>query len=600
MSDKKRTYGQFHTPPDVADLLLAFCQSRPEDRLLDPSCGNGAFLSRAAQKQDWLDPGQVPPDTLWGVELDPESAAQAREALPQANILNRNFFELDLWTDHVFGADETESIKVDAITFDAIVGNPPYTRAEWIGRLPETVESVHQLSMFNGVEKIQAPGQYAHQEVLTRRSGLHAYFFVHGTEFLRESGRFGFVVPNSWLDVAYGERLKQFLLDHYRIVAIIESNVERWFSEAKVNTCLVVLEKCGDVEERATNLVRLVRFGLPLARLIDCPLDDPERLSALERLVTRLMPEDDKRRDDLAVRVVSQRDLSAAEKWGVALRAPAVYRRRSRKSGLFQLGTWAMIHRGYTTGANAFFYLDTETVDDWEIEPEFRRPLLKSLRHVDGRSVTDADCEHQVLTISSYANLKGTATARYIACGESKGYHRRRTCASRQPWYSLPEQDEAQLLMPKGIWERHFASVLMDEILTDQQLYRIRLADGIHPMAAAALLNSAWFALQAELHGRVNFGEGVLWLANYELAELRLPDPRYLPVDKVDGLIDAFERLLDWPVATVQEELALPAWHAFNGAVFEVLGFSALEAGTVVEALLERLATRRMKATRPT
>ena len=60
--------------------------------------------------------------------------------------------------------------------------------------------------------------------MLNRRAGLHAYF-VHSAAFLREGGRLGFVVPNGWLDVAYGEALEQFLLDDFKIVARLS---RRW------------------------------------------------------------------------------------------------------------------------------------------------------------------------------------------------------------------------------------------------------------------------------------------------------------------------------------------------------------------------------------
>ena len=63
MNDKRRTFGQYDTPADVADLILAFCHRHPADRLLDPSCGSGAFLARAAQMQSWLAPDQPLPTT---------------------------------------------------------------------------------------------------------------------------------------------------------------------------------------------------------------------------------------------------------------------------------------------------------------------------------------------------------------------------------------------------------------------------------------------------------------------------------------------------------------------------------------------------------
>jgi hypothetical protein len=293
---------------------------------------------------------------------------------------------------------------------------------------------------------------------------------------------------------------------------------------------------------------------------------------------------------------VRQYKLDAKDKWGIRLRAPAVIRRRAWKANLHPLKSWATVQRGFTTGANGFFYLDEATIEEWQIEPEFRRPVLKALRHVDHRRLTVNDCELEVLHIAPTANLSGTSAGAYVAWGEEQGWHRRRTCASRRPWYSLPEQEETPLLLAKGIWERHFAPMLEGPILVDQQLYHVYLAQGVPEMAAAALLNSAWFSLQMELYGRVNFGEGLLWLAAYELEGLLLPDPRYLPDEQLTNLIDSFLGLIDRPVGTVYEEMAWPAWQSFNAIIFEILGLSPSDADGVTEALLERVTTRRIKA----
>jgi type I restriction-modification system DNA methylase subunit len=93
MASKQRTFGQFETPPDVADLLLAFCLRRAGDRVLDPSCGNGALLERAARWQAWLDAKEEGRyENLWGVELEEEAASIARQRLPRTNILHQSFF----------------------------------------------------------------------------------------------------------------------------------------------------------------------------------------------------------------------------------------------------------------------------------------------------------------------------------------------------------------------------------------------------------------------------------------------------------------------------------------------------------------------------
>ncbi|MDX1615077.1 MAG: N-6 DNA methylase [Candidatus Promineifilaceae bacterium] len=589
--DKQRTYGQFETPVDVADLILAFCLRHPNDRLLDPSCGTGAFLARAARLQRWLAGGELPPGRLWGVELDPSAAQQAAATLPQAHIITGDFFTLEPWS---------------AQPFDAVVGNPPYVRAEWFEQLQAQAQ---QLAIFDdrqqqdeeesGVASNPARSRTTHQiqaAALGRRAGLHAYFFVHSTAFLRQGGRLGFVVSNSWLDVAYGQRLKQYLLEHYKILALIESNVERWFSQAKVNTCVIVLERCEINEQRRSNRVRLVQLRRPLAELIPYEVGTRERLSHLERLSARLLPASDGASSDLSVRVVEQTALSASERWGVALRAPAVQRRGTRQTPARPLADWLTVKRGHTSGANAFFYLDRETAAEWAIEAQFLRPLLKSLRSVNGRQVGAQDCAFQLLSIDSSDDLTGTAAEAYVRHGEAQGLHRRRTCANRTTWYRLPPLARPDLLLAKGVWARHFAPQLMESLQFDQQLYGLYLHEGVDALTAVALLNSAWFALQLELHGRVNLGEGVLWLAAYELAAIRLPDPRYLPDSQVAALQEAATVLLGERVMVLDQAESSPAWHSLNEVMTEVMGFSAADGEAVTAALLERVRARQAKA----
>ncbi|MCA9933953.1 MAG: SAM-dependent DNA methyltransferase [Ardenticatenaceae bacterium] len=584
MPDKQHTFGQFTTPLDVADILMGFCLRRPTDRLLDPGCGHGALLARAAQWQDWLTarPKDIPPHSLWGVELDEATAVHARAQLPQATILAGNFFALAL------------QALTPQTPFDAIIGNPPYTRAEWIDRL--STDAARQLAFAwgaSGEEPRLIPPELTAQ--LDRRTGLHGYFLLHSASFLREGGRLGFIVPNSWLDVAYGTALKQFLLDHFKVVAVVESGIERWFNTAKVNTCLLALEKCSGPNRRAANVVRLVRLKRPLANLFPAPQDDYRRMQVVERLITRLLASHDADNADFTVRVQPQADLSASARWGMMLRAPTVLRKPG-VGKLPPLKKWAIIQRGHTTGANNFFYLSPKDVQKWGIEPQFRHPLLKSLRGMGKLRLSVDDCRHDLLVIPPAANLQGTAVADYIAWGEDQGVHLRRTCVARHPWYSLPAQPSAQLVFPKGIWRRYSTPLLDTPLPIDQQLYQIRLAVGVPLLAAAALLNSTWFMLQCELRGRVNFGAGLLWLARYELADARLPDPRTLSPLQINHLSDLFTVLAERPCQPIETELSQPDRQALDTAVFDILGLDEGEQTAVYTALLDRVQTRRRAA----
>ncbi len=587
MSDKQRQWGQFYTAPEVVDLILGFCLRRPGDRLLDPSCGQGAFLVRAARYQRWLTSnGATNPDnTLGGVEIDPAAAEVAQDALAvdgaPVELVTQDFFSLRP------GDGLPES-------FDCVVGNPPYTRSEWLGKVSDDGDYKPRLAERAGAALDGEPVVH-----LGRRSGLHAYFFVHGFKFLRPGGRFGFVVSNSWLDVDYGGRLKQFLLDHYKIVAIIESAVERWFSEASVNTCLVILERCDDPADRALNQVRFARLRRPLNDFLHREPDDPERSVRVENLVMRLMPGRSRLEGDIFVRVMPQGGLQAARKWGPYLRAPEIYFQTRSGGGTVELGELVVLRRGVPTGANRFFYLSPAQVQQWEIEPEYIRPLLKSPKEIEMLNVSAKELQQRILAGPQQASaLAETKVLQYIQWGESQGVHRRATCSRRPQWYSLPrwENTPARLAWPKGIWNRHFVGMLDQEVVVDQQFYELAVVPAM-AKALAAVLNSTWVALQCELLGRSNFGEGVLWLAAYEVLQVRLPDLNQLSDTDRDTLARSFQALSEAPVRPLAERVLWPEQQALDDQVGEMLSLSPSERTALVEAAVELTDTRIRRAT---
>jgi hypothetical protein len=140
------------------------------------------------------------------------------------------------------------------------------------------------------------------------------------------------------------------------------------------------------------------------------------------------------------------------------------------------------------------------------------------------------------------------------------------------------------------------AVLLAADLPADQQLYRVSLAPGISPLAAAALLNSAWFALQCELNGRINFGAGLLWLATYELESILLPDPRQLTPDQTIELETCFTQLAQRPIGYVDVELDQPDRQALDRVVFEILNFSDGEGTAVYDALRDHIQTRQRRA----
>jgi len=579
---ERRRWGRFYTAPSGVDLVLQLCLRHAADRVLDPSCGAGVFLARAAAFKQRLNPTRdvkAISDELWGVEVDRDAVAEATQNLQAQSlaphIIHADFFTLD---------------PADLPTFDCVVGNPPYTRQEWMRELaPSGDKSVLISRALGGAAR------------LTRRAGLHAYFFVHATRFLREGGRLGFITSNSWLDVDYGAGLQAFLLNNFRIVAVAESRMERWFADADVNTCLVSLERCADPDARDDNLVRFVQLRRPLQD------------ESISELAARILSAADGEHADLHVRTARQGDLrqqkpvfgaavadSRAHRWGALLRAPQVYldaldRNRDR---LVPLKALARIRRGYTAGANEFFYLDRKTAAEWNIEAEFLRPILKSPRDCAGLSVDPAALPLQAFVVHrGKRSLAGTNALHYIVWGESRGFHTRPTCAARDRWYDIGERPPAQLAWIKGVWNRHFCPLLPSEhIALDQQVYGVELLEPALCKVIAALLNSTWTALCTELGGRVNFGDGILWIAAYEAGQLPLPDPARIPDAQAAALEATFDALAARPMLPLAEQVTLPDRHTLDETVFDLLQLDTAEREAMRTATVELVQTRLTRA----
>ena len=77
-----RALGSYYTPAALAEPLTRWAVRAASDSVLDPSCGDGAFLTQAVDRLLSLgaDPRRLP-DQVAGVELDPRALARANGAL---------------------------------------------------------------------------------------------------------------------------------------------------------------------------------------------------------------------------------------------------------------------------------------------------------------------------------------------------------------------------------------------------------------------------------------------------------------------------------------------------------------------------------------
>ncbi len=322
---ERHRYGQHFTGDDPVDLINVFCIRSAADVVLDPACGSASFLVRAYYRKRHMDATRSHLDLigeLFGcdIALYPAHLATlnlaAREINDEANyprIARRNFFDFAQGQPFCKIPDvsrPTEQVPIPLPPLDAVVGNPPYVRQEKVEKRDK--------ARFGKIASDAWPGLR-----LTGRADLHCYFWPAAARLLKPDGYFGFLTSSSWMDVEYGFALQGWMLRHFRILAVMESAAEPWFEDARVKTCVAILQRCDDEPIRMANHVRFVRFSRKLAEIIGVtPTPDNEgaRQAAIEALRQRILDADADRQDaDLRIIVKTQRDL-----WTDGVRAGAI------------------------------------------------------------------------------------------------------------------------------------------------------------------------------------------------------------------------------------------------------------------------------------
>ncbi|MCG2870606.1 MAG: SAM-dependent methyltransferase, partial [Vulcanisaeta sp.] len=291
-AEERHRLGQFYTPPAVARLIVKWSVRKPTDVVLDPGCGSGTFLIEAYSRLYRLKTGKTLLEgrpskevheailnQLYGVDINPFplhltavnlAMRNVRNPSSNMNLIHQDFFTilpgqqaLASYTTVTIRGVRPRPISIPK-TFDAVVGNPPYTR--WV-EIPDKTQRVilqNLLPQFPAYDLKPDPNR-------GREPGIYVYWIMHATRFLNDGGRLGMIISNMWMQTDYGTEFGKFLLDNYKIKALIDISY-RLFT-ALISTVIVLAEKSSNEAERARNKVLLVRVPPIDGRLSDADVE---------------------------------------------------------------------------------------------------------------------------------------------------------------------------------------------------------------------------------------------------------------------------------------------------------------------------------------
>ncbi|TRZ95011.1 MAG: hypothetical protein D4R82_02885 [Dehalococcoidia bacterium] len=510
-----------------------------------------------------------------------------------------------------------EIFESEKAGFGIVMGNPPYVRQEAIAdpHLPRdkvTVEnkraykdklarSVYQaFPRFFGYKA--GSNTVAHK--IDAKSDLYIYFYLHGLSLLNGKGSFCFITSNSWLDVGYGADLQEFLLKHSHVKLVLDNQVRRTFANADVNSIIVLFSAPDDRHEWALEkTARFVMFRVPFEHILS-PVIFDEIEEATERKATkeyRVFPIPQEKLLEDGCELPEEEEAAKASgplikvaryignKWGGKyLRAPDIYWTilEKGKGRLVRLGDVAEVRRGFTTGANEFFYLDEEKIQEWGIEEEFLKPVIKSPRECKHILIDPSDLKYKLFMChKDKKELEGTAAVEYIKWGESRRFHKRPTCIGRLRWWQSGLEN-ANSLFVKEANDTSAVFYNPEKYPVDCRLYCADL-----PSTLFLFLNSPIAAMMFEIYNRAGLGEGA--------RSLMVSDYADVPCLSSPHLEEETRRIIEEISTLPARKLRLPVgeeWRHLDLFIFEALNLTHGECDAVYEAVIQLVEARLKKA----
>jgi adenine-specific DNA-methyltransferase len=466
----RKARGAFFTPDRITDHIAKWALRSADDSVLEPSAGDAAFLVAAVRRLSELGMDRPQVD---GIEIHQHSAevgearVKAEGGLPR--IVVSDFFLVEPHP-----------------RFDAVIGNPPFVRyQEWSG--DARVRS-RQAALAAGV-------------ALTGLASSWAAFTIQSALHLRRGGRLGLVLPAELLSVNYAAPVREFLFNRFSGIELVLFE-KQIFQEAEADTLLLLASGFGEG---------------PTDHAVIRQVYDADDLGTAPPGVA-WTPED------------------PAGKWIGSTTGNAAMKvlKENRSSGtLARLDEWGDTTLGMVTGNNRYFALSPARVAELGLSRTDVIPLSPpGSSHLRGlaltrHSLTQLGDNDQATWLFRPADTPSQAAIDYITAGEVAGISEAYKCRVRTPWWRVPLQQPADLLLT-------YMNADAARLVTNAvRAHHVNSVHGVYlhqevratgtELLPVASLNSATM-LSAESVGR-SYGGGILKIEPREADQWLMPSP---------------------------------------------------------------------------
>ncbi len=494
--------GGYYTPLDLAAFIASWVKEIDPKKVLEPSCGDGAFFQAMADVKGFARSSVV------GFELDEDEAGKASRRASELGLRKAEVHATD------FLGYAIDNMGEGGDRFDAVVGNPPFVRYQF---LPPT---------------FQARSEQIFDELdlkFTKHTNAWVPFILASLALLRPGGRLAMVVPAEIIHVTHAQSLRSYLGRQCRRLVIIDPE-DLWFDGTLQGAVILMAEKRSSAAQKEEGLGIYPVRGREFLRQSPATIFDAPK---------------------------SINGKTVEGKWTRALldlEARTLFDEIEGHKVVHRFEDIARVDVGIVTGANAFFLVSDRTVEEYGLQ-KYAHPMFGRSGHCPGviyderqhADNSDKGTPTNFLWFDDPPAKMAKGPKRYIEMGERQKLQTRYKCRIRTPWYKVPSVYSTEVGMLKRAHDTPRLILNTLGAYTTDTAYRIRTKDIAGEHLVGCFLNPLT-ALSAELEGR-HYGGGVLELIPSEIERLVIP----LPDVKVD-LADIDKSIRSMPAHVTLEK----------------------------------------------
>lgn len=474
--------GGFYTPEAIASFVLKWAFNGNKDLDILEPSCGDGIFLKQIKKYNYEY------NSVTAIEFDEIEAEKSKKIqLDNSKVINADFHEYCIKTKD---------------KFDLVIGNPPYIRYQYFDR-------EQQQYAINIFEKSNLK--------YSKLTNAWVSFVVGSSQLLKDEGKIGFVLPAEILQVSYAQPLRQFLAKFYNKINIV-SFEKLVFPNIQQEVVLLLCEK----NNTNTHLIE----HLELRDASELEKLDVSKLKSPKKKI-------DFKSNKWTFYFLEQDEIDFLEKF-------------QNENKIKQLGEFAKVEVGITTGSNPFFTVPLSTVQFYNLE-KYARPLVGRSVQVPSAIFTKKDWSENrdngarthFLSFPKMENLNGSTGARdYIAWGEEEKINEGYKCRIRDEWQIVPSQRVSEALFIRR--NNLYPKLIINEAdaFTTDTMHRVTSKPNIDLTALTASYYNSLSLAFTEICGR-SHGGGVLELMPNEVERILLPynpnNAKLLP--KIDKLI---------------------------------------------------------------